>query len=228
MRFKILLIAVLCFATQGAVAQSLDQLQGKSAFVRNHLNALKRNNAVSAYTGTKPYCPSVYWYTRTSTSNSRAKAGYRLHVKREMMQAGFSAQAISHCVSNSSFVLENRKLRPHPKNTSYSRYVQSGIMVYRQKGSTVIHSKPVLTEVRTYGKELWRVYDGSFKEICTMTDLDPGTRVKCGTFGSLTGHWTSSNGHRFITGSNSSYEVIIVTERTPNFAKNSFRKTFGG
>lgn len=228
MRFKLLLAAVLCCATQGAVAQSMDQLSGKSAFVRVNLNFLKRYKAVSVYASTKPYCPSVYWYSSRTASNRLAKEGFRKHVNREMKQAGFSAQAIDHCVNNSGFVLENRQLRSHPKNTSYLRFVQSGILVYRKIGTTAIGSMPILAEVHTYGKEVWRVYDGSFNEICAVTKAEPGVNAKCNSFGKLSGHWSDNNDRNTMVGSNSAYEVIFVTERTPSFAKSMFRKTFGG
>lgn len=228
MRLKVILIAVLCFAAQGAVAQTLDQLSGSSAFVRIHLKTLKKNNALSVYASTKPYCPSVYWYSQNPASNRPAKAGYRKHVNRLMKQAGFSAQAINHCVDNSSFVLENGKLRSHPKNTSYLRFVQAGIMAYRKKGSAAIISAPVLAETDTYGKKRWRVYDASFKKICAITNAAPGIKVNCNSFGMLNGHWTTDNGRNIATGSNSSYEMIFVSKRTPTFAKDMFRKTFGG
>lgn len=227
MRFKVILVAALCLASQGAVAQTIDQLSGKSAFVRNHLNSLTRNRAVSAFASTKPYCPTVYWYTSRAVSNRLAKEGYRKSVSRDMKQAGFPAQAIDHCVNNSGFVIENRQLRAHPKNTSYLRGVQAGVMLYRKKGSAAIGSMPVLAEVRTYGKELWRVYDSSFKEICSFTDTDPGVKMSCNSFGALKGHWTGRKGRNVVTGSNSAYDVIVVTRRTPRFAKEIFRKTFG-
>lgn len=230
MRLKMILVAVLCFAAQGATAQSLEQIAGKSAFVREKLRALKRNDAASVYASTKPYCPSGYWYTDNIGFNKEAKAGYRKTVRREMKQAGFPAQAIKHCVDNSGFIYANYRLRAHPKNTSYLSHVQSGIMVFRKKDGGAISSAPVLAEVSSYGKKIWRVYNASFKEICVITETDPDIKVKinCGAFGALSGHWTYAGGRSTITGSNGGYDVVFVTRRPASYAKKIFRKTFGG
>lgn len=228
MRIKMILAAVLCFASQGAVAQSMDQLSGKSAFVRNHLNSLKRNQVVSAYASTKPYCPTLYWHSSKIAYSNSVKASFRRDINREMKQAGFSAQAVDHCVENSGFVVQNHRLQSHPKNASEGRVVQAGILMFRKKGDAAIGSIPVLAEVYTYDKDTFRVFDGRFKEICSIIDNDPGLNVKCSSFGAFNAHWTSSKGRRTMTGSNSAYEVILVTRRPASFAKNMFLKTFGG
>ncbi len=228
MGFKMILAAVLCLATQGAVAQTMDQLSGKSAFVRNHLNSLKRNQAVSAYASTKAYCPTVYWYSSRTVYSNDVKSSFREDIYREMKQAGFSAQAVNHCVENSGYVIENYRLKSHPKNVSEKRVVHAGILMFRKKGEAAISSFPVLAEVYTYDKDTFRVFDGRFKEICSIIDNDPGLNVKCSTFGAFNAHWTSSKGRRTLISSNGAYEVILVTRRTASFAKNLFRKTFGG
>ncbi len=80
MRLKIVLVAALCMFTQGAHADTLDQIAGKSAFVTTTLKFLKSKRAVSVYASTKPYCPSAFWWSARPAADRDARRGFQKQI----------------------------------------------------------------------------------------------------------------------------------------------------
>jgi hypothetical protein len=142
MRLKIVLVAALCMFTQGAHADTLDQIAGKSAFVTTTLKFLKSKRAVSVYASTKPYCPSAFWWSARPAADRDARRGFQKQITREMKQAGFPKASIDHCVENSGFVFKGLALTEHPKNTKYARYVQSGIISIAKRATVPLWPLP--------------------------------------------------------------------------------------
>ena len=213
---------------QAAFAEPLSVLATKSAFLSQHIKYLKSKKARSVITSTKPYCPSNYWWSARSASDSRAKSGYQKQITREMTQSGFPKSAIAHCVNSGAFLLNAGSLQPHPKNTEYRKFVTSGSIVFSKKGASEISSIPALIETYTYSDRSWAVYDSRFKKICTIRDgkTKKHVSVNCGNFGQLTGTYLQENGRSLLALNNNKYEVLMITNRTPSYALNTFKKTF--
>lgn len=226
MLLKAITLAIFCVTAQGATADTLDQLAGKSAFIRADLYHLKKVNATSVYASTKAYCPSVYWRSSKAISDRDARKGFKNEVEREMKQAGFPNASINHCVENSGFIFKDLQLQNHSKNAKYTRVVHPGIMVFRKKGSGTTQSVPILAEVRTFTDLSWKVYDSSFKEICRQVGSGQKITNRCKPFGTLVGSGTDYSGRTSQTLQNDNYEVMFITRRTPSYAKSTFRKTF--
>lgn len=149
MHFQSILVAVLCFAMQSAVADTLDQLAGKSAIIRNNLEYLKSYKAISAFAGTKKYCPSVFVLTGRPSEDKTIRRKFRDIMNKEMKGAGFPKQSITHCIENSGYVFKAGELIAHPRNTSDPNYVEAGILVYRMKGEAKITSIPICSGLQS-------------------------------------------------------------------------------
>ncbi|MEP3692888.1 MAG: hypothetical protein ABJN03_17970 [Ascidiaceihabitans sp.] len=143
-----------------------------------------------------------------------------------MQQVGFPKSAIEHCIQNSGFVFKSGTLQNHPKNQRYTRYVDPGIVVFRQKGSGTVQSAPVTMETNTFTDKSWKVYDASFRNICTVLNSNPGVSITCTQFGKLKGSSVSNDGRTTFTAQNDRYEVMFFSDRPASFARQTFAATF--
>ena len=197
MRLAFIVCAFIAAFGASAQAQSLNEAAARSEYIAVYLKFLKRKNAVSVYAGTKPYCPALHWWSSTHASATEARRGFQNQIAREMGTAGFSKSAISHCVENSGFLLENGRLKDHPKNKSYKRYVQPGIMVHRNRATGATTTAPVMIETNTYSDRSWRIFDHRFKPVCTYTSNNGALNMNCRPFGKLTGRIVSDGDNRW-------------------------------
>lgn len=219
-------VALLCVIATGGMANTLEQLAQRSAFVKANFDYLKSKNASSVYAGTKPYCPSSYWWSSRPSAKEKAASGYRQQISREMNQAGFPASAIQHCVQNSAFVFNSNALQQHPKNKRYGQYMQAGVLVYRKTGGGAVSTMPVLVETNSYADRRWHIYDASFKKICTFTGTNPNNRNNCSAFGALRATAKREGSRRTWTLQNNRYQVLILTQRTQSYAKSAIGRAF--
>jgi len=225
---RALLIALIVTTMNSASAQSLDALVNRSAMISQHFDYLKHKNVVSIYTSTKQHCPGFYWWTSRHTSSERTKNSFLKQLGRQMSASGFSQAAISYCVKNSGFVLENGKLTKHIKNTTYTGLAHPGTMILRNLKTGTTVEAPMVVETRSYDDKKFAIFDQSFQQACTLTSASKGSvRLNCPAYGVLDGTFANQDDNRkSIAVSNARYQMLIVTSRPVSFARRSFAQTY--
>jgi len=211
------------FGVENVKAGSIDDLTAKSKFISVHYKFLKDKGAISVFASINPQCPSVYWYSKTPTSNARAKQNWAKEVRREMTSAGFNESAISKCASSGAWVFENSELRRHPKNSKYTSFIKSGVMVLHKSGDFSPQVTPVFVQTNDYtGSQTFRMYDSNFKEICKVKSIQYNAEGSCRRFGNVSGRVTEAGGRISFRWQNSNWKVAVFTGRTPKYALGKF------
>lgn len=204
-------------------AQSLDSMAAQSKFIGVHYEFLKGKGATSVFASINPICPSLYWYSKTPTFNSKAKQNWANDVRREMTSAGFSPNMISKCATSGAWVFENSELRRHPKNSKYTSYIKSGVMVLHKSGDFSPEVMPVLVQTNDYtGSQTFRMYDSNFKEICKVKSIQYNADGSCIKFGKVSGRITEASGRISLRWQNSNWKVAVFTGRTAKYALGKF------
>lgn len=224
-----ILISAIILATIGTAprAQTIETAAAKSKYVAIFFKNLNRRNATTVYASTKLYCPSFYWWASRATSVEPAKRGFQNQMAREMGTAGFPSPAIDHCVSNSGFLMQNRRFVEHPKNDSFTDFVQPATMMIRDKKTGTTTSAPVLVETNSYTDKKWRIFDQNFSEICKYTSDRGALTMRCGSLGTLKGQSISERDNRWIFPIKSArYDVVFMTRRSQNYVASRFAEMF--
>ena len=226
MFFRAILFASLSFIATAAPAQNLPDLAAESAFVNQELHYLKRKFATSVYASKKSYCPSLYWWSSRPSFSRDAKKSFKRDLGRRMKEAGFSEIEIAHCVSNSDFIIKNGKMNDHPKHDVYRSYVQSAIMMVRDKSTNAITQAPTLVETYSYTGKTWNTFDRNFSKQCSFTTSDAKTlNMSCNIYGKLKGRYIDEgNGRYTLEASNAKYQIVYLTRRTQSYARSRFAK----
>lgn len=222
---SLIAVSLSLFATM-APAQNLQSLAGQSEFINQHLDYLRRNNAKSVFGSTKSYCPSVYWWGVHTDSINGTRRLFKQDLSRQMKMSGFNDKEIDHCVANSGYLLRNGQLVDHPKHQSYKNYVQSAIMLVRNKSTGNTTDAPALVETHSYDDDEWSVFDRTFSRICTF--VTPGSRsveMNCKGYGKLKGrHIKEGSGRYTLIVENDKFQIAYMTRRPRKVARSRFAK----
>jgi hypothetical protein len=80
-------------------------------------------------------------------------------------------------------------------------------------------------ETNTYSDRRWRIFDANFKELCVMVDKGRNVRTTCKGLGAMDGKFTNLDGGRKrLAVRNDRADMLILTQRTPEFTKKAFGK----
>ncbi|SPJ28521.1 hypothetical protein [Falsiruegeria mediterranea] len=227
MFFRIILCATLALSAAPTLAQQLNTLAKNSEFIEEYLSYMKSKNVKSVYASTKPYCPSLFWWSSRPSANKDAKRAFRNDLARRMQAVGFTNAEVEHCVENSGFVMENRALTDHPKNAAYNNRVQAAFMMVRDLSTGSISEAPALIETNSYDDRSWDVFDRRFTKQCSFgtTPSQKSVDMTCKNFGKLKGYYQNEGNDRFtLVVHNARYQIVYLTRRTPSYARSKFEK----
>jgi len=208
----------------GVQAESLSELSSRSKFVQVHYEYLERRKARSVFASTNPVCPSEYWMSFTTYSAEGAKRRWGRSVARQMKTAGFSQNVIAKCQASGAFVFEELNLRKHPKNSKYSGYMVSGVMLWEKPGDYSPNQAPVFVQTNDYtGSQTFRTYDHNFNEICKIESVQNNFKGSCKGFGNVSGRSVQDNdGRLVIRWEGNGTKAAVFTRRTVNYARSKF------
>lgn len=215
-------VSVLCAV--GAQAQSLSELSSRSKFVKVHYKYLESKNVRSVFASTNPVCPSLYWMSFRTYAAGEAKRGWNSDVARQMQTAGFPQNVIAKCQASGAFVFEELNLRKHPKNSKYSGFMVSGVMLWEKPGDYSPNQAPVFVQTNDYtGSQTFRMYDHNFNEICKIKSVQYNFKGSCKGYGNVSGRIVQENGGRLvIRWEGNGTKAAVFTGRTVNYARSKF------
>ena len=117
------------------------------------------------------------------------------------------------------------KLKKHKKNSTYKRYVRSGVLAYSLKKDGYTQTMPGLVETWSFDEtETLKVYDSDLSEICSFT-IDDSSSIKasCKKFGELKGSMVYGQNYRRVARfENSKWRVGFFTNRPPSYVEKNF------
>ena len=218
-------VAMICLSFNAAAsAQSLEALGASSKFINNHYKNLKKNNANTVYAAQETKCPSRWWYNGSSGYNESLIKDFKNDISRKMSVAGFDEDVIKKCIKSGAFVFKNLVLQNHKKNKSYSKYVQPGVMLIRNKSTGMVSEMPVLVETWSYsGDPTLKIYNSELNEVCSTKPDGNSIKGYCKSYGELYGSSRQdSNGRVKVNASNEKWDIGVYTNVTRGNALRQF------
>lgn len=221
MFFKAAIIASFGLFASSASAQNLMHLAGGSEFIGHHWNVFSKRTIISVYASTKPYCPSIFWWSPHVTSTNKLKRSFQKEMTRRMKVAGFGTTEIRHCAENSDYVVRSEQLADHPKNKAYQGFVRPAVMTVRDKSNNTTIEAPALIETETYDDASFNVFNRDFSKFCSFTQNDTESlKMSCAKYGKMSGRSIFEGDRRYTyIAENAKYQVIFITGRPLSYVR---------
>ena len=140
------------------------------------------------YSAQELRCPTLDYLIARKSREKGTKRAWEVEVRRQMKVADFPKETIKRCTKSGAFVFQDLKLKKHKKNSTYKRYVRSGVLAYSLKEDGYTQTMPALVETYRFDDtKTFKAYDSDLSEICSFTVDDGVIKASCKKFGELKG-----------------------------------------